>query len=105
MFKRGDVVQHADEKWIGVFLEDEQRVFVLEGEPTENPINLTRLTEIGGYEFEAAITIGDRAKALEMYRRATTAIHAATIGLEALSPLEALTRLLELRRMVGQVTR
>lgn len=86
MFKRGDVVQQADTGWIGVvdYMEEIQaqdgatsygKVIWFEGRnaPSSGGYHFTLAThpfieKIDGYEFEAALALGDTAIALRLYR-------------------------------------
>ena len=83
MFKRGDVVQDNERKWIGVVESSSSLIAGLFGqwkgdviwfEGESAPIGCstgcseTDVTKIDGYEFEAALALGDTAKALELYR-------------------------------------
>lgn len=71
MFKRGDVVQHTTERWIGVVTLDGKDGLIVkwfEGRAGGGLVDRTLVTPIDGYEFEAALALGDTAKALELYR-------------------------------------
>lgn len=83
-FQRGDVVQHNQHKWIGVvesgsniigelFGEWRGEVLWFEGLGPEDDAVIQRtahqdyITKIDGYAFEAALYLGETAKALELY--------------------------------------
>lgn len=73
MFNRGDVVQHIDQR-IGVIstvYEGVDWTYVIwfdEPQYGEMSVPQADLTKIDGYEMEAALYLGDTAKALELYR-------------------------------------
>lgn len=71
MFRRGDVVQHDQSKWIGVvdYIDDQDAVVKwLDRDARDAICDPRRLIPIDGWEFEAALALGDTAKVLEMYR-------------------------------------
>lgn len=77
MFKRGDVVQHADEKRIGVVTLDGKDGLIVkwfEGRTGGGLVDRTLVTPIDGYEFEAALALGDTAKVLDLYRAAQASL-------------------------------
>ncbi len=71
--KRGNVVQNADQR-IGVVSTTHEGIdwtYVIwfdEPQYGEMRANLVDLTKLDGYAFEAALYLGDSAKALELYR-------------------------------------
>jgi len=74
MFKRGMVVEHKSESWIGVVLQPEEGYYVavkwFEGREGGGYVLIDAVMPIDGYAFEAALALGDTAKVLEMYRAA-----------------------------------
>lgn len=74
MFKRGMVVEHKSESWIGVVLQPEEGYYVavkwFEGREGGGYVLIDAVMPIGGYEFEAALALGDTATALQLYREA-----------------------------------
>ncbi len=79
MFKRGDVVQHKQHQWIGAVLypdrfKDSAVVEWFEGRH-ERQINFNDdLVLTDGYEFEAALALGDTAKVLDLYHASQSAL-------------------------------
>jgi hypothetical protein len=70
------VVQHDQSKWIGVvdYIDDQDAVVKwLDRDARDAICDPRRLIPIDGWEFEAALTLGDNTKVLEMYRAAQTA--------------------------------
>lgn len=122
MFKRGDVVKLKTDllglvgvvDWYQPESEPGAVVQWFVGGTHRNLCNPAHLIRVEGYEFEAALALGDTSTVLELYRHATLprtvynreteayrrAIDSAISGVNDLSPIEALTRLLQLRRAV-----
>lgn len=81
MFKRGTVVQHKVNPWIGVILTAADATLPshyvaikwFAGRDGGGHVLAGDVSPIGGYEFEAALALGDTAKVLEMYRAAQAA--------------------------------
>lgn len=78
MFKRGTVVQHKVNPWIGVATQPDNGQYVsvkwFEGRDGGGYVMNEGLTPISGYEFEAALALGDTAKVLELYRALQSAL-------------------------------
>ncbi len=86
MFKRGAVVQHADEKWIGVVTLDGKDGLIVkwfEGRTGGGLVDRTLVTPIDGHAFEAALALGDTATALRLYREVQEGEDAAQGALDA----------------------
>lgn len=105
MYKYGDVVQHKVNKWIGavsivpllpndhihvVVFKDEDGAIEINSQidfrRQESVADFDTLQRIDGYEFEAALALGDNDRALELYRAA----QALTAGLQ--KALDELTK-------------
>lgn len=79
MFNRGDVVQHNEHKWIGVvesvnsllgdlFGEWLGEVIWFEGDDlAKRSARADQITKIDGYEFEAALVLGDVDRLRQLY--------------------------------------